>query len=52
LRNSGDETARIIVASISEGLVPAANLRRDFEHMLFMVNVIFFVTCTFHTSCF
>ena len=37
LRNSGDETARIIIASINEGLVPAANLRRDFEHMLSMV---------------
>jgi len=37
LRNSGDETARIIIASINEGLVPSANLRRDFEHMLSMV---------------
>ena len=37
LRNSGDETARIIIATINEGLVPAANLRRDFEHMLSMV---------------
>ena len=37
LRNSGDETARIIMASISEGLPPAPNLRRDFEFMLSMV---------------
>lgn len=37
IRNSGDETARIIMASISEGLTPATNLRRDFEFMLAMV---------------
>ena len=39
LRNSGDETARIIVANQQEGLEPPEHLPRYFEHLLMLVNI-------------
>ncbi|XP_064627986.1 nuclear pore complex protein Nup205-like [Lineus longissimus] len=34
LRNRGDETARIVMAHLQEGLTPPSNLPRDFEQLL------------------
>ncbi|KAL4232887.1 hypothetical protein ACF0H5_007574 [Mactra antiquata] len=36
-RNRGDETARIMMAHIQEGQEPPAQLRRDFEHLLYLI---------------
>ncbi|KAK2179080.1 hypothetical protein NP493_515g00009 [Ridgeia piscesae] len=41
LRNQGDETARIIMANQHEGLEAPAGLKRDFEHLLRLVNQLY-----------
>ncbi|CAH1799487.1 unnamed protein product [Owenia fusiformis] len=37
MRNHGDETARIIMAHLQEGLEPPGNLRRDFENFMSLI---------------
>ncbi|XP_045195259.2 nuclear pore complex protein Nup205-like [Mercenaria mercenaria] len=37
IRNRGDETARIMMAHLQEGQDPPASLRRDFEHLLYLI---------------
>ncbi|KAL5010671.1 hypothetical protein ScPMuIL_012976 [Solemya velum] len=41
LRNRGDETARILMAHTQEGLDPPQMLRRDFEQMLKLIEVVY-----------
>ena len=39
IRNRGDETARIVMAHLQEGQEPPSTLKRDFEHLLELVNL-------------
>ncbi|XP_013384593.1 nuclear pore complex protein Nup205 [Lingula anatina] len=37
LRNRGDETARIIMAHVLEGVEPPSGIKRDFEHLMRLI---------------